>query len=191
MATTARLKIEYRDPRHIKVARRNARTHSKKQIEQLRLAIERFGFTNPVLVDEKDRLIAGHGRREAALDVTIDGEMHMALAQVPVIVLRGLSDQKKRELALADNRIAENSGWDSKLLALELRDLEKADDFDPAALGFGDRELKGLLEGVAAEPPATYESEWAVVVELKDERAQVALLKRLKKEGFKCKALVG
>jgi len=178
-----RLKIEYRDPRRIKPARRNSRTHSKTQIEQIAASITRFGFTNPLLIDEKDVLIAGAGRREAALLLELD--------QVPVIVLRGMSDAKKRELLIADNKIAANAGWDAKLLTLELRDLQKAADFDGAALGYSDRELKGLLDGVrATDAPAQYQEGWAVVVEVADERAQIALLKRLKKEGFTCKALI-
>src|SRR5438105_559280 len=95
--------------------KRNARTHSKKQIRQIANSIRRFGWTYPILTDENGGVIAGHGRLEAA--------EFLDLREVPVIVVTGLSDAEKRALALADNKIAENAGWDRALLAAELGEL--------------------------------------------------------------------
>jgi DNA modification methylase len=110
-------------PREIKLSsirrlrrnRRNARTHSKKQIRQIADCILRFGWTYPILIDENGVILAGHGRYEAAL--------LLGLREVPTIVVLGLSDPEKRALALADNKIAANAGWDRAVLAAELGEL--------------------------------------------------------------------
>src|SRR3712207_2035183 len=83
---------------------RNARTHSKQQIEQIAASIRAFGFTNPVLVDDEGVLIAGHGRLLAAKAI--------GLAEVPTIELAGLTAAQKKALRIADNKIALNAGWD-------------------------------------------------------------------------------
>jgi DNA modification methylase len=101
--------------RELRPNKRNARTHSKKQIRQLANSIVRFGFTCPVLADENGNVIAGHGRLLAAAD--------LELKHVPVIVTTGLSDAEKRALALADNKISDNAGFDRKILAAELGEL--------------------------------------------------------------------
>jgi len=101
--------------RTLKPNKQNARTHSKKQIRQIAESIRRFGWTHGILVDESGNVIAGHGRLRAA--------EALGLREVPVIVLKGLSDTQKRALALADNKIAANAGWDRKRLAKELSDL--------------------------------------------------------------------
>jgi DNA modification methylase len=94
---------------------RNARTHPKKQIRQIANSISEFGWTYPILVDEANLILAGHARYLAALT--------LGLRKVPVIVISGLSEGKKRALSLADNRIPLNAGWDRKLLAAELGEL--------------------------------------------------------------------
>lgn len=94
---------------------RNPRTHSKKQIQQIADSIQQFGWTSPIVVDESGKIIAGHGRFAAALD--------LRLRRVPTIVVSGLSDAEKRALALADNKIAANAGWDRSTLAAELGEL--------------------------------------------------------------------
>src|SRR4051812_9995854 len=83
---------------------RNARTHSKKQIRQIADSIARFGWTYPILADEHGNVLAGHGRFAAA--------EHLGLRDVPVIIKAGLTELEKRALALADNKIAANAGWD-------------------------------------------------------------------------------
>ena len=88
---------------------RNARTHSAEQVAQIAASIQEFGFTNPILVDGADGILAGHGRLAAAKD--------MGLAEVPVIVLDHLSPEQRRAYILADNKLALNAGWDIDLLA--------------------------------------------------------------------------
>jgi ParB-like chromosome segregation protein Spo0J len=91
---------------------RNARTHSEAQVAEIAGSIRTFGFSNPILVSEAGDIIAGRGRLAAA--------RKLGLAEVPVVVLRGLTDFERRQLVLADNRIALNAGWDAEMLSLEL-----------------------------------------------------------------------
>src|SRR6476661_11292035 len=94
---------------------RNARTHSNKQVRQIARSIERFGFCNPVLIDDQGQIIAGHGRVAAAKLLGIE--------HVPTVKLAHLSEVDKRAYILADNRLAEKAGWDREVLALELGEL--------------------------------------------------------------------
>src|SRR5271165_1197947 len=100
---------------HLKKSSRNTRVHPKKQIRQIVNSIHRFGYTNPPLVDEHHKIIGGHARVEAA--------QRAGLEKIPVIIIPGLTEVKKRALALADNRIPENAGWDRAHLAHELSEL--------------------------------------------------------------------
>jgi DNA modification methylase len=121
-------------------SKHNPRTHSKKQIQQIANCILRFGWTYPILIDESGVIVAGHGRYEAAL--------LLGLREVPVIVIAGLSDAEKRALALADNKIAANAGWDRQLLAEELGDLARLlpeCNLDLEITGFEAAEIDGLL----------------------------------------------
>lgn len=115
---------------------RNARTHSAEQVAQIAASIVEFGFTNPVLVDSNDGIIAGHGRLEAARE--------LGLKTVPVVVLDHLSDRQRKAYILADNQLALNAGWDTDLLRGELQDLAEMD-FDLSLIGFSDDELADLL----------------------------------------------
>lgn len=115
---------------------KNARTHSDDQIDQLRSSIRQFGWTNPVLIDEDGVLIAGHGRLEAA--------KREGMGELPAIVVAGLTSEQRRALAIADNKLALNAGWDVDLLREELEELQ-ADGFDLALTGFFDEEIAGLL----------------------------------------------
>jgi DNA modification methylase len=120
--------------------KRNARTHSKKQVKQIAGGIQRFGWTAPIIIDENGLILAGHGRYLAALE--------LGLREVPVIVIAGLSDPEKRALALADNKIAANAGWDRKLLAEELgelADLLPGLGLDLGITGFEAAEVEGLF----------------------------------------------
>jgi DNA modification methylase len=119
---------------------RNARTHSPAQVAEIAGSIRAFGFANPILVSETGDIIAGHGRLAAA--------RQLAMAEVPVIVLAGLSEVQRRQLVLADNRIAANAGWDMELLKLELADLRDLG-CDLKTLGFTKAELGAALRGVA------------------------------------------
>lgn len=118
---------------------RNARTHSDAQVAEIAGSIRTFGFTNPILVGTNGDVIAGHGRLAAA--------RKLGLTEVPVIRLEGLTEVQRRQLVLADNRIALNAGWDLELLHLELKDLS-ALGADLAQLGFTTSELSKALTPV-------------------------------------------
>ena len=123
---------------------RNARTHSDEQVAQIAASIVEFGFTNPVLAGSDGVIIAGHGRLAAA--------QRLGLAEVPVVVLDHLTQTQRRALIIADNRIAENSGWDPELLRLEIEALQD-DQFDISLTGFDADALAEMLEG--EEPDQT------------------------------------
>jgi DNA modification methylase len=118
----------------------NSRTHSDEQVAQLAASIREFGFTNPVLVDDQNNLIAGHGRLLAARKLKMD--------KVPVVVVTGLDDRKRRALVIADNKLALNAGWDEEALRIELEDLSA--DFGEL-MGFSEDELLALLKQDASD----------------------------------------
>lgn len=122
---------------HLKPAKANARTHSRKQIRQIADSIKRFDFTNPVLVDEDNGIIAGHGRVEAA--------KLLGLKAVPALRLAHLSAAEKRAYILADNKLAELAGWDREILAIELQGLIDLD-FAIELTGFEMGEIDIILE---------------------------------------------
>ena len=113
----------------------NSRTHSDAQVAQLAASIREFGFTNPVLIDEKNNLIAGHGRLLAARKAQLES--------VPAVVVTGLDDRRRRALVIADNKLALNADWDEEALRVELEDL--AGDFGEL-MGFSEDELVDLLK---------------------------------------------
>lgn len=125
----------------LKVNERNARTHSEQQIAQLAASLRSFGWTVPVLVEPDGRIIAGHGRVRAA--------RLLGLESVPCLVVEGWSPEQVRAYVIADNKLAQNAGWDEALLATELRELGSV--FDPALLGFGDEELSVLFRPAVLE----------------------------------------
>jgi DNA modification methylase len=125
--------------------RGNARTHSKKQIRQIASSIERFGFTNPVLVSDDGEIIAGHGRVEAA--------KLLGLTTVPTIALSHLSDAERRAYVLADNKLALNAGWDHEILAIELQGLIDLG-FELDLTGFSLAEIDFVLDGAAEADPS-------------------------------------
>lgn len=115
---------------------RNPRTHSDAQVAQIGASIAAFGFNNPILVDTKAGIIAGHGRLLAA--------RKLQLPEVPVIVLDHLTEAQKRAYILADNQLALNAGWDEELLRIELAALQ-GEDCNIGLIGFEDEELARLL----------------------------------------------
>ena len=115
---------------------RNPRTHSEAQVAQIAASIEEFGFNNPILVDTKAGIIAGHGRLLAA--------RKLGLEEVPVIVLDHLTEAQKRAYIIADNQLALNAGWDEEILRTELAALQE-ESFDVSLIGFEDEELARLL----------------------------------------------
>jgi DNA modification methylase len=131
------LALTYRPATSLKPDPRNARTHSKRQLDQIVASIRQFGFTSPILVDPEGIIIAGHGRLLAAKSI--------GLAELPTIELAGLNEAQKRALRLADNKIALNAGWDLDLLKGELAQLS-ALDLDLTLTGFSTGELDLLLD---------------------------------------------
>jgi ParB-like chromosome segregation protein Spo0J len=131
---------------------RNARTHSPEQVAQIAASIVEFGFTNPILVDSSDGIIAGHGRLSAAQE--------LGLKTVPVVVLDHLSERQRKAYILADNKLALNAGWDADLLRGELQDLAEID-FEMPLLGWSEDELSDLLGDVEVleEMPALKEGD--------------------------------
>ncbi len=117
---------------------RNARTHSKEQILQLRSSLREFGFVNPVIVDKDYNIIAGHGRVLAA---KAEG-----ITEVPCVFVEHLTEAQKKAYILADNRLALNAGWDEELLALEFADLKELG-FDLEITGFDAAEIEKLFAG--------------------------------------------
>jgi hypothetical protein len=115
----------------------NSRTHTAQQIRQVSASIQEFGFTNPVLIDEDNGIIAGHGRVLAA-------EL-IGLEKVPTITLKGLSEAQRRAYVIADNQIALNAGWNKDNLRLEIMDLKKLD-FNIKVIGFEISEIKSLFD---------------------------------------------
>ncbi len=140
----ANLNITYQSPKALKPRATNPRTHSKKQIRQIADSIEAFGFTNPVLIDAAGGIIAGHGRVAAA--------QLLGLETVPTIRLEDLSKAQIRAYVIADNKLAENAGWDRELLAIELQGLIELDiDLDVTLTGFEMPEIDILIGELDAE----------------------------------------
>ena len=117
---------------------RNARTHSDAQVAQIAASIAEFGFTNPILAGSDGIIVAGHGRLAAA--------QKLGIATVPVVILDHLTPTQRRALVIADNRIAENAGWDDAMLQVELAALQD-DNFDLSLTGFDADALADLLAG--------------------------------------------
>lgn len=148
-AFTARMaqRIELWPVERLQPYDRNARTHSDAQVAKIAASMTEFGFTNPVLVDSADGIIAGHGRLMAA--------KRLGLAEVPVVVLDYLTDAQRRAYILADNRLALDAGWDEEMLAAELAALQ-IDGFDLDLTGFNESEIDRLLvaeDDAVAEMP--------------------------------------
>ena len=121
----------------------NARTHSEEQIDQIANSIERFGFTNPVLVDENGGVIAGHGRIAAA--------KRLGIEYVPTARLSGLSEADRKAYIIADNRLAELAGWDDDLLKTELEGILGLEpEFDLDAIGFSEADITRILDPLDA-----------------------------------------
>ncbi|HEY5027835.1 MAG TPA: ParB/Srx family N-terminal domain-containing protein [Candidatus Angelobacter sp.] len=137
------LEIVYRHVTDLVANPQNARTHSPKQIRQLEASIQEFGFVNPVIIDRKNKIMAGHGRLLAAKKIGIE--------KVPTIVLEDLTEDQIRAYILADNRLAEKAGWDKSILAIELQHLISIDEIDVTITGFEIPEIDLILEEGRAE----------------------------------------
>ena len=137
------LAVEYRVIGDLIPYARNARTHSAAQVALIAGSIREYGFTNPVLVDGESGIIAGHGRVLAA--------RQLGLATVPVIELAHLTPAQKQAYILADNKLAEQAGWEKDLMALEVGELNDLG-LDLASIGFDPAELDAILRRGAPDP---------------------------------------
>ena len=154
------LTIEYKKTGELIPYINNSRTHSEKQVQQVAASIKEFGFTNPILIDEGNGIIAGHGRLQAA--------QMLNLNEVPTITLEGLTEAQRKAYVIADNQLALNAGWDLDALKLEVDRLGELD-FDISLLGFDDDMLAGLME----EEPAEGLTDEDEVPELEDDPVTV------------------
>ena len=127
--STSKIALAYRDPANLKLDPKNPRRHSQKRFRELKQSISIFGFVVPVIIDDAHNVIAGHGRIQAALA--------LGLPAVPVVSVEHLSEEKRRALMLADNRLAQKARWDKRLLGEQLTDLSLTDlDFSLDVTGF-------------------------------------------------------
>ena len=131
------MKIAYKKVNNLIPYINNSRTHSEEQVNQIVASINEFGFTNPLLIDEKDNIIAGHGRLLASKKLKME--------EVPCIVLSGLTEAQKKAYIIADNKMALNAGWDEELLKIELENLKELD-FDLELTGFNVDELDDIFQ---------------------------------------------
>jgi ParB-like chromosome segregation protein Spo0J len=122
---------------------RNSRTHSPQQVDKIAASIREFGFLNPIIVDGKNGIIAGHGRVMAA--------QKLGLKELPVIEASHLTEAQRRAYVLADNRLALDAGWDNDLLKIELQDLD-AEGFDLSLTGFDVGEMAAMFDDPNFEP---------------------------------------
>lgn len=163
---------------------KNPRKHSDDHLRQLWASIVEFGWTQPILIDEENLILAGHGRYGAA---KIGG-----LERVPCLRLIGLSNAQKQAVIVSDNKLTENSTWDQGLLMAEIAELIEVD-FDISILGFSENELDDLL-GTSEESEDQSEDlnngVFEILLECTNEAEQVKLLEEFDERGIKCRALI-
>jgi ParB-like chromosome segregation protein Spo0J len=178
-------KISDKNPADLIPYARNAKKHDDAQIAAIAGSIKEFGFNNPVLIDGEGGIIAGHGRVQAA--------MKIGMESVPCIVLDHLTDTQRRAYILADNKLAEiGGGWDSELLALEIRDL--ADGIDLTLAGFDVGEMGDILlgdetPGPGPDPGDNYQEQYGVIVVCKDTAHQEEVYNTLSGMGLEVKVV--
>jgi ParB-like chromosome segregation protein Spo0J len=181
-AQNSELSVIYRPIETLIPYVRNARTHTDGQIAQIAASIREFGFTNPILLDGNNGVIAGHGRLLAARKLEIES--------VPCIDLCHLSEAQKRAYVIADNKLALNAGWDFELLAVEIDDLRDAE-FDISVLGFEQNELNDLI-GTPNDPSVKnpkLEDGFYVLVTCQDEHEQQKIFEEMQERGHNCKLM--
>ena len=183
MTDQSPLQIDYCKVKDLDFYARNARTHSDEQVGQIAGSIREFGFTNPVLIDGENGIIAGHGRVLAA--------QRLGMGDVPCVRLAHMTDAQKRAYILADNQLALNAGWDDALRSLELGEL-RDEGFDLDLIGIPEDELALLLadgDSDAAEPKDLSDNaeRLEVVIECADESEQERAYNFAQSKGFKCR----
>lgn len=180
-----KLKITYKPIADLIPYARNSRTHSDAQVAQIAASIKEFGWTNPVLLDGDNGIIAGHGRVMAAQKL---GE-----TQVPTIELGHMTDTQKRAYIIADNKLALNAGWDEQMLALEIQDLKDVG-YDLELLGFDLNELQSIDDKDDEKDEKEInspidENRNLLMIECKGERELEVLFEEMQQRGFECKIL--
>ena len=180
-----KLKITYKPVADLIPYARNSRTHSDAQVAQIAASIREFGWTNPVLLDGDNGIIAGHGRVMAAQKL---GEV-----QVPTIELGHMSETQKRAYIIADNKLALNAGWDEQMLALEIQDLKDVG-YDLELLGFDLNELQSIDDNDDEKDEKEInspidENRNLLMIECKGERELEVLFEEMQQRGFECKIL--
>jgi len=179
-----KLKITYKPVADLIPYARNSRTHSDAQVAQIAASIREFGWTNPVLLDGDNGIIAGHGRIMAAQKL---GE-----TQVPTIELGHLNANQKRAYIIADNKLALNAGWDEQMLALEIQDLKNVG-YDLELLGFDLKELQSIDDDDEQDEKEINspvdENRNLLMIECKGERELEVLFEEMQQRGFECKIL--
>ena len=186
----ADLSIEYKRVDDLIPYVNNSRTHSDEQVTQVAASIKEFGFTNPILIDENNGIIAGHGRLMAA--------KKLKLEQVPTITLEGLTDAQRKAYVIADNKLALNAEWDFDLLKIEIESLQE-DDFKLDLLGFDVDELNGILgfddiaEEDEEEPEQDYEDnykeQYGVIIMCKNAEEQEKIFNKMQQNGYEVKVV--
>jgi ParB family transcriptional regulator, chromosome partitioning protein len=184
------LSIEYKSVDDLIPYVNNSRTHSDEQVTQVAASIKEFGFTNPILIDENNGIIAGHGRLMAA--------KKLKLEQVPTITLEGLTDAQRKAYVIADNKLALNAEWDFDLLKIEIESLQE-DDFKLDLLGFDVDELNGVLgfddiaEEDEEEPEQDYEDkykeQYGVIIMCKSAEEQEKIFNKMQQNGYEVKVV--
>ena len=185
---TNQRRIVNRDPAKLTPYEKNARRHSEEQITQIVNSINEFGFTKPILIDENDMLLAGHGAREAALRAN--------LTKIPCVQLTHLTDAQKRAYIIADNNLALNSEWDLELLAFEMESLRN-EEIDTELLAFDDKMLEMLSRVNAGESGGAGGggtqthggNRFLLMIEFGDEGVLETVFEEMSERGFQCKVL--
>lgn len=184
-----KIQFEYRDVDLLVPYARNARVHTEEHVAELAGSIREFGFNVPVLIDEDNNIMAGHGRVLAA--------RKLGMEKVPVVIASHLTDIQRRAFMLADNKLHDNSTFDFELLNLELEDL-KGEGFNLEILGFSPLEFEDIEEGDqefddsdAGIPDESMDAgeQYDIVVSCRDADEQIALVERLQGEGYSCRVV--
>ena len=180
---TQNRKLEWRSVSSLIPYARNSRTHSDEQIAQIAASIKEFGWTNPILIDGDNGIIAGHGRLSAA--------RKLGHEEVPVIELKDLTETQRKAYIIADNKLALNAGWNNEFLKLEINELNESN-FDLTILGFDNIELANLFdENIEEEEKElkeeSYNEVFNIIIECKNESEQEKIFNRLNTEGYKCR----
>ena len=174
------LSINYRKSGDLIPYINNSRTHSDQQVQQVASSIKEFGFTNPILIDEDDGIIAGHGRLMAAQKLGLD--------EVPTITLEGLTEAQRKAYVIADNKLALNADWDYELLKIEVENI--AQDIDLSLLGFDDQELANIIDGLSEDSSELKEESYSevfnIIVSCENEGHQERVYNELLVKGYSC-----